>query len=50
MQRKHQEELEVVKKSQQEKNEAWEKKQHETDKLIGILSRAQANQSKLDGA
>ncbi|KAF7087940.1 hypothetical protein CFC21_091097 [Triticum aestivum] len=44
MQRKHQEELEAVKKSQQKKNEAWEKKQHDTDNLIGFLLRAQATQ------
>ena len=44
MQRKHQEELEAVKKSQQEKNEAWQKKQHEMDNLIGFLLRAQATQ------
>ena len=54
MQMKHQEELKAVKKSQQKKNEAWEKKQHETDNLIGILSSAQATQQasqpKLDGA
>ena len=44
MQRKHQEELEAVKKSQQKKNEAWEKKQHDIDNLIGFLLRAQATQ------
>ena len=42
--RKHQEELEAVKKSQQKKNEAWEKKQHDIDNLIGFLLRAQATQ------
>ena len=44
MQRKHQEELEAVKKSQQKKNEAWEKKQHDIDNLIGFLLRARATQ------
>ncbi|XBJ26424.1 hypothetical protein VPH35_003845 [Triticum aestivum] len=44
MQRKHQEELEAVKKRQQEKNEDWEKKQRDIDNLIGFFFRAQATQ------
>ena len=44
VQRKQHEELEGVKKIEQEKNEAWQKKQQETDNLIGFLLRAQATQ------
>ena len=43
-QKKQQEELVALKKSQQEKNEAWAKKQKETDNLLDFLLRAQATQ------
>ena len=52
-QRKQHEEFKDVKKIQQEKNEAWQKKQQETDNLIGFLLSAQAtqkSQSKPNGA
>ena len=43
MQRKHQEELEAVKKSQQEKNEAWGKKQHD----IGFSLKGSSNSARI---
>ena len=43
IQRKHQEGLEAVKKSQQEKNEAWGKKQHD----IGFSLKGSSNSARI---
>lgn len=44
MKMKLQEELEALKKSQQNKNEAWKKMHQEMDNLISFLSRSRVTQ------
>jgi hypothetical protein len=47
MQRKQQEELEALKKSQEEKIKVYEKKQHEQDNLISFLLRKHATRTNI---